>query len=649
MSTTNSPKTVKELKTSLEQILEMPDIVQNMMKSITGIFTVVSVILETEGKPGWHKQVNKVTSETLTEADEQTLQPLVNFIVALPGTSSKKNLVTMTGGGIDINSPFYALIQKIKELDATFGANAYIRRMEETYDGKDDPTPFKVLEYPLMSMSVPFPIAQKIGNIPVPFRLLVAMGHSLLDILRLLVSLPGGDMPLLRQVFSVALASLEFFRGQWKQSLLSAAGVISQPAMYAGFMGKVFMNIFSLISPSIQEDIILGSYSMTKSLIIGILIKIFQITATRDVRKAAMDVFRKLAEKNQIIDTSLAEAGLPGRSALIRPDMSNPNRIQAAVQDPVLTCSNEFEGVIDMANKNIIMKLIFQMLNMPVSKDEILHHCKRFQNYMKVNGYLSYNQLLLIDAGITDTMYKMYEEGKKTEGTSEEKKPGQPESEKITGEQKPGQQTLKEQKPEQQTLKEQKPGQQTQTTTAIKSGVSPTATTTLAESIAELEKVESNKMKTLQETIRKASDPTPISTRAPAPISTPALNSTDPTTPISTPAPNSTDPTPPISTPAPNSNDPTPPAPISTPTEKKTKEAEEDPTKTVSKKEPSNPTVRNRVKAIEAKVKSQTEKQIEQQKQKGQRQKGGSRRIPRTLKPSSLPSRKKRKSQPLSR
>ena len=647
MSTTNSPKTVKELKTSLEQILEMPDIVQNMMKSITGIFTVVSVILETEGKPGWHKQVNKVTSETLTEKDEQTLQPLVNFIVALPGTSPKKNLVAMTGGGIDINSPFYALIQKIKELDATFGANAYIRRMEETSDGQKDPTPLKVLQYPLTAVGVPLPVALKIGDIPVPFRLLVAMGHSLLDILRLLVSLPGGDMPLLRQVFSVALASLEFFRGQWKQSLLSAAGVISQPAMYAGFIGKVFMNIFSLISPTIQEDIILGSYSMTKSLIIGILIKIFQITATHDVRKAAMEVFRKLAEKDQIIDTTLAEAGFPGRSALIRPDMSNPNRIQAALQDPVLTCSNEFQGVIQMANQNVILKLIFQMLNMPVSEEDLLHHCKRFQNYMKVNGYLSYNQLLLIEAGITDTMYKMYEEGKKSKGASgeqesekksEQQKPEQPKSEKKSEQQKSEQQISEQPKSEKQISEEQKseertPQEQTQTTTDIEKDVSSTVNTNLANSLTKLKKRKSEAIRELQETIATikpketaiSNDPTEeaeeaVISKNPTEEPKETAISNDPTPPTSTSE--SRNPTPPIS------NDPTPPT-----------------------SESRKPTVRNRVKAIEAKVKSQTEKQIEQQKQmqKGQRQKGGSRRIPRILKLSSLPSRKKRKSQPLSR
>jgi len=408
MSTTNRPKTVKELKTSLEQILEMPDIVQNMMNSITGIFTVVSVILETEGKPGWHKQVNKVTSETLTEKDEQTLQPLVNFIVALPSTSPKKNLVAMTGGGIDIdiNNPLYALIYKIKSLDATFDATAFLRRLEESSDGMDDNKPLKVLKGPLISLSVPEPIATRIAEVPLPFRLLIAMGHSLLDIVRLLVSLPGADMPILRQVFSVALASLEFFRGEWKQSLLSAAGIMSQSAMYAGFVGKVLVNIFSLISPSIQEDIILGTYSVTKSLIIGILIKLFQITATYDTRKAAMDVFRELAEKNKMIDTALEEGGLVGQPSNRSPDMSDPNRLQAALQDRTMTCSKEFQGVIQIAKQDIILKLIFQMLNMPVSEEDLLHHCERFQKYMKDNQYLSYKELLVKEAQINKEIYE---------------------------------------------------------------------------------------------------------------------------------------------------------------------------------------------------------------------------------------------------
>ena len=52
------------------------------------------------------------------------------------------------------------------------------------------------------------------------------------------------------------------------------------------------------------------------------------------------------------------------------------------------------------------------MLNMPVSEEDLLHHCKRFQKYMKANGYLSYKDLLVIEAGITEDMYKAIAEEK---------------------------------------------------------------------------------------------------------------------------------------------------------------------------------------------------------------------------------------------
>ena len=84
MSNTKSPKTIRELATALEQTLQLPDMVQRIMKSMNSILMVLSIILETGGKPGWHKEVNRhseLLGETLNEKDEQTLQPLVNFVV----------------------------------------------------------------------------------------------------------------------------------------------------------------------------------------------------------------------------------------------------------------------------------------------------------------------------------------------------------------------------------------------------------------------------------------------------------------------------------------------------------------------------------------------------------------------------------------
>ena len=393
----SGPRTVKELSTSFDEVIKAPDIVDNITKSIKGILTVTSVILETGGKPGWHKEFNKhshTLGQTLDEKDEEMLQPLVSFI-----TETTPNKQLTVGGGeddFDINSPFYALINKVKELDARFDGMAYLRRFEEGSDDRADFKPFKPLEFaPVIGPTVK---ASGFGETPVPFRLIISVCHTLLDVLRLSLSLPGFDKPFLRKTFSVALAAFEFLRGQWKQALLSAAGIISQPAMYAGFFGKVFLNIFSLISPSMQDDIIYGSFSVTKSLIVGILISIFQATATLETRKKVMNFFKEIAERNQEIDDTLEEKGLPIQPSNRKPDMDHWNRIQAAAQDRTITCSSDYQGVIETAKGDIILKLIFQMMNMPITEEDLNLHCAPYKNYIKDNKYPSIKELVVIEA-----------------------------------------------------------------------------------------------------------------------------------------------------------------------------------------------------------------------------------------------------------
>ena len=474
MSNTKSPKTIRELATALEQTLQLPDMVQRIMKSMNSILMVLSIILETGGKPGWHKEVNRhseLLGETLNEKDEQTLQPLVNFVVSLPMASPKQNLLAplfmrggaVTGDGlsstvqagldklqgfgkgmtaenleelkkkgpaalmgkaagllgkgakgaegaegdaekidIDINIPYFQLVDTIKAMDAKSDTESVIQRVQEKADGQKDPKPLMALKG-FLSVFLGPPIAIKIGETPVPVRLAVALGKTLLDILRLLSSMPGMDIPLLRQVFSIALASVEFYNGEWKQSLLTGAGIFSQSAMYMGFFSKLFLNIFSLISPNLQDDMIYGAYAVTKSIIVGALLYLFQITATKDVRDKAMKFFNELACVHEKTDKVLEDQGIKGQSANINPSMSYIQRVQSASHDWTLTCSTTFSDFIktDPFTNNFVLKLMFQMLNMPISMEEMDRKCKDLKVYMDYNKYLSFKDLLVIEGGLT--------------------------------------------------------------------------------------------------------------------------------------------------------------------------------------------------------------------------------------------------------
>jgi len=409
MSKSNSPKTIKELAGSLSDVLQLPDIAQRTMKSLTSIITVMSIILETGGKPGWHKEVNRhQLGQTLDEKDEQILQPLVAFITALPSTSPKQNLLeplVMKGGGIDINNPYFKLVEAIKAMDAKSETKSIIRRIEEAADEKEDPKPFTILKrIPIVAVN---PVLTKAADTPIPVRLLKPIGKTLLDILRLLSSMPGMDIPLLRQVFSVALSSVEFYSGEWKQALLSGVGVFSQTAMYSGFFAKLFLNIFSLISPNLQDDIVYGAFSVTKSIAIGALLYLFQITATQETRVKAINFFKRLSCKNEAIDKILKDKGLPGQPANKTISFSKIQTVQSASQDWTRTCSNEFRDFIgknpedNPFTKDPILKLLFQMLNMPTSLKEMDISCRNLKRYMDVNGYLSFKDLLVLEAGMT--------------------------------------------------------------------------------------------------------------------------------------------------------------------------------------------------------------------------------------------------------
>jgi len=75
-------------------------------------------------------------------------------------------------------------------------------------------------------------------------------------------------------------------------------------------------------------------------------------------------------------------------------------------QDWTLTCSKEFGDYIDTDpfKDNDILKLLFQLLNMPTNKDEIDIKCKNLKRHMDVNGYLTFKDLLIFEAGMTGAM-----------------------------------------------------------------------------------------------------------------------------------------------------------------------------------------------------------------------------------------------------
>lgn len=378
----------------VDTIGKLPSSPETFMSALDAIFQVVSVILRTDGQAGWHQKVNEVMGkEVFTSHDENRLQPLVNFLIQIKYAKSEEpleNLIKQQGGGYDLDTLYASGIQYIKKLDEKvkdFSTKYGIVELIKTRDQQDDLHPFAGN----LSLAFP-PWTTPLGLVPLPFRTLLFMVHAVLDLVRLAVSVPGYDSPFIRKTLSVALAALELLRGDWKTALLSISGFFASSLVYIGFVGKLFLEVFYMIAPPLQDDIIFGAFRVTKSILIGFLFNIFQITAIKPVRDQVMKAFEELAKREQQIDKVLGEAGLPGRAKIQSP--FNTTGAHAFLEDRLWNCSQEFQTVIAAAKQNKIVEVILSLVNIPVSEDDLESQCKRFAKYVDDQGYAKWADLL---------------------------------------------------------------------------------------------------------------------------------------------------------------------------------------------------------------------------------------------------------------
>jgi hypothetical protein len=386
---------IKRALESLDSIGRLPTGPTAFTNAVYTIFQVLSVVIAKNGQAGWHTEANAVIGENvLTPDDEPRLQPLVTLLLQIKdakGDQPLDQLFRKQGGGVDMDKMYAKGVQYIKDLNTKVSDMAGfmgISAIERYYDTKTDFFPFKY-NLALIPQLKPF----RLDLIPLPFRTIVFLVHSVLELIRLGVSIPSYDMPLLRKLFSVALAGMELLKGDWKTALLSFAGFFGSSLVYIGFVGKILLELFYMISPQLQDDIVMGSFRVTKSILIGFLFNVFKITAIYPVRTAGIKLFESFAARETEIDAMLMEAGFYPR-AQIDPKEPIGAGAHGFLEDRAWNCSKEFQDAIAVAKQNTILRFILQLCNIPTSEEDIETQCKQFAKYAHDKGYMKWKDLL---------------------------------------------------------------------------------------------------------------------------------------------------------------------------------------------------------------------------------------------------------------
>jgi len=356
---------------------------KRLYESTENICKILVAIVETKGV-GWTDHLDNLTDaekQQYATAFEPFIPRILSFFNAKYEQHAGANEEEQEVQGVD---NFYEKIMDFfDEMNKSVSESASIMRMESDFDSQEDihPIPKKMSDsikenLPIIKAFSP-PASIKVGEslesivqtsdeINIPFRFIITIIHLFLDILRMSAAATGNDSR--RMTLSIAVALLELLRGNWKIALMSMMGYFGSSSLYLGQLGKVIILLFQTLSPTIQTNLLYGGPNMVKSLIIGILLAIFKVTAPHDIRTRIISGFTTISDHITALNEELQNAGLKPLPAYMNITYSDFNSIQALIDDPIFVCSKEHRDLVDALNKCSIVRAVLQMLNIPVTE-----------------------------------------------------------------------------------------------------------------------------------------------------------------------------------------------------------------------------------------------------------------------------------------
>ena len=211
-------------------------------------------------------------------------------------------------------------------------------------------------------------VGTALSKIKLPIRTIVFITHLLLDVSRVTLSLAGSESN--SRVLSIIVALVELLKGDWKQAILSFIGFYGMTPLLIGQNIKIFLYLFKSLAPHLQENIIYGIPSLPKSMVIGILLTIFKITAPHEIREPVKNALEQIRLKTEEINKTLVQQNLQPRSEYFSPTYDDFNNLQSLINgDNEYICSCEFDKLVKPLQESSILYIIIQLIGIPINEE----------------------------------------------------------------------------------------------------------------------------------------------------------------------------------------------------------------------------------------------------------------------------------------
>ena len=335
-------QSIEQARKQVDQLFQRSDFATMLSRSTTGILGILFAMQE-HGEQWAKRAVDEEGRPLLTPAEQEvwtaTCEPYLPFfrswsqqggadlptIPAVPtvpavpsvpmdplGAETPSSVSEEPAGPDDFFESAYAQYERANSTIHQYVSKHGPIQMSTFDKGEDIPLFPKMMTTALQGYPATKGVGMALEKVKLPPRTIYVIVYLLLDMARISASVAGADQN--RKILSVIMAVLDLLRGDWKKAILSLLGYAGSSQLYLGQLLKVYLALFQTINPRIQRDIIFGTYSLGKSLLIGGLLSVFQVTAPASVRLPLIEILEKLAERKEAIDGVLMEQGLAPRS-----------------------------------------------------------------------------------------------------------------------------------------------------------------------------------------------------------------------------------------------------------------------------------------------------------------------------------------------
>ena len=206
--------------------------------------------------------------------------------------------------------------------------------------------------------------------------------NTILESIRLLVSVTF-DIKILRQLFSLTLALLDFARGEWKNAILSFLGVFSRDWLLIGVVGKTGRWVYNFISPDIQENLEEDIFKSGKSMFIGVWLWLASILSPSFIRKRINSLIENINIKAKKINEEIesiekrAQAGVIPTGYVLDiptidmdriPSFADIQNFQMILRQPLILCNISIKEILKKSYDISVFKIFLEFLNIPTDK-----------------------------------------------------------------------------------------------------------------------------------------------------------------------------------------------------------------------------------------------------------------------------------------